>query len=41
VSVSTIWRWRNEDALKPWRHRSWSFPRDPAVAAKAAVVLDL
>jgi hypothetical protein len=41
VSVSTIWRWLNEDALKPWRHRSWSFPRDPAFAAKAGVVLDL
>ena len=41
VSVSTIWRWLNEDALKPWRHRSWIFPRDPAFAAKAAVVLDL
>jgi hypothetical protein len=41
VSVSTIWRWLNEDALKPWRHRSWIFPRDPVFAAKAGVVLDL
>jgi len=41
VSVSTIWRWLNEDALKPWRHRSCIFPRDPAFAAKAGVVLDL
>jgi hypothetical protein len=41
VSVSTIWRWLNEDARKPWRHRSWRLPRDPAFAAKAAVVLDL
>jgi DDE superfamily endonuclease len=40
-SVSTIWRWLAEDALKPWRHRSWIFPRDPAFAAKAGVVLDL
>ena len=31
----------DEDALKPWRHRSWIFPRDPGFAAKAAVVLDL
>ena len=30
----------DEDALKPWRHRSWIFPRDPGFAAKAAVVLD-
>jgi transposase len=41
VSVSTLWRWLDEDALKPWRHRSWSFPGDPTFAAKAAVVLDL
>jgi transposase len=41
VSVSTIWRWLAEDALKPWRHRSWIFPRARDFAAKAAVVLDL
>jgi hypothetical protein len=41
VSVSTLWRWLTEDALKPWRPRSWIFPRDPGFAAKAAVVLDL
>jgi hypothetical protein len=41
VSVSTLWRWPEEDALKPWRHRSWIVPRDPDFAAKAGVVLDL
>jgi hypothetical protein len=41
VSVSTLWRWLDEDARKPWRHRSWIFPRDPDFAAKAGVVLDL
>jgi hypothetical protein len=41
ISVSTLWRWLTEDALKPWRHRSWIFARDPGFAAKAAVVLDL
>jgi hypothetical protein len=41
ISVSTLWRWLDEDALKPWRHRSWIFPRDPDFAAKAGVVLDL
>jgi hypothetical protein len=41
VSVSTLWRWLDEDALKPWRHRSWIFPRDPDFAVKAGVVLDL
>jgi hypothetical protein len=41
ISVSTLWRWLHEDAIKPWRHRSWISPRDPAFAAKAGVVLDL
>jgi DDE superfamily endonuclease len=41
VSISTLWRWLDQDALKPWRHRSWIFPRDPDFAAKAGVVLDL
>jgi hypothetical protein len=34
VSVSTVWRWPDEDALKPWRHRSWIVPRAPDFAAK-------
>ncbi len=29
-------RWLNSDAIKPWQHRSWIFPRDPEFAAKAA-----
>src|SRR6266851_1774983 len=29
------------DEIKPWRVRSWIFPRDPAFAAKAGRVLDL
>lgn len=41
MSVSTIWRLLDQDALKPWRHRSWLFPRDPEFAAKAGRVLDL
>jgi transposase len=41
VSVSTVWRWLDEDALKLWRHRSWIFPRAPDFAPKAGVVLDL
>jgi DDE superfamily endonuclease len=41
VSDMTIWRWLSEDAIKPWRHRSWIFPRDPDFEAKAAKVLDL
>ena len=41
VSNSTIWRWLNEDAIKPWQYRSWIFPRDPQFAVKAGKVLDL
>jgi hypothetical protein len=41
VSRSTIWRILNRHLLKPWRYRSWLFPRDPDFAAKAGRVLDL
>jgi hypothetical protein len=41
ISGSTIWRWLAEDAIRPWVHRSWIFPRDPAFEAKAGQVLDL
>ena len=41
VSASTVRRWLAQDAIKPWQHRSWIFPRDPDFAAKAARVLDL
>jgi len=41
MSRSTVWRILDRDALRPWRHRSWPFPRDPAFAAKAGRVLDL
>jgi len=41
ISDTTIWRWLSEDAIKPWTHRSWIFPRDPAFGPKAARVLDL
>jgi transposase len=41
VSGSTVRRWLAADAIKPWQHRSWIFPRDPDFAAKAERVLDL
>jgi hypothetical protein len=41
ISSSTVRRWLHGDAIKPWRYRSWIFPRDPQFAAKAARVLDL
>ncbi|CAN5162536.1 IS630-like element ISMsm5 family transposase [soil metagenome] len=41
ISAATVRRWLAGDAIKPWQHRSWIFPRDPDFAAKAARVLDL
>jgi transposase len=41
ISVSTVSRWLARDPLRPWRFRSWIFPRDPAFADKAGRVLDL
>ena len=41
ISASTVWRVLHDDAIRPWLHRSWIFPRDPAFAVKAAVALDL
>jgi transposase len=41
VARSTVRRWLDADAIRPWRYRSWIFPRDPDFAAKAGRVLDL
>jgi hypothetical protein len=41
ISGRTIWRWLDEDAIRPWQHRSWIFPRDPNFQTKAERVLDL
>jgi transposase len=41
ISSSTVRRWLHAAVIKPWRHRSWIFPRDPDFASKAARVLDL
>lgn len=41
ISDSTIWRRLSCDAIKPWQHRCWIFPRDPFFAAKASRILDL
>jgi hypothetical protein len=35
ISGSTIWRWLDEDAIRPW------FPQDPDFARKAGLILDL
>jgi len=41
ISGSTVWRWLHEDAIRPWQHRCWIFPRDPDFAVKAGRILDL
>lgn len=41
ISDSTVWRWLHEDAIRPWQHRCWTFPRDPDFALKAGRILDL
>jgi len=41
VGGTTLWRWLSADAIRPWQHRSWIFPRDPDFAHKAGRILDL
>lgn len=41
LSGTTLWRWLHEDAIRPWQHRCWIFPRDPGFALKAGRILDL
>ena len=41
LSLSTLQRILDQNALKPWRYRYWLYPRDPQFVPKACVVLDL
>ena len=41
VGKTTLWRWLSDDAIRPWFHRTWIFPRDPQFAEKAGRILDL
>jgi hypothetical protein len=41
IAACTIWRWLDRDALRPWRHHPWIFPRDPEFARKGGRVLGL
>lgn len=41
IGDATLWRWLANDAIRPWTHRSWIFPRDPAFEEKAGRILDL
>jgi hypothetical protein len=34
ISGTTLWRWLDADAIRPWRHRTWVFPRDPQFAER-------
>lgn len=34
VGETTLWRWLSEDAIRPWSHRTWIFPRDRLSSAK-------
>ncbi|WP_218022258.1 helix-turn-helix domain-containing protein [Nocardia amamiensis] len=36
ISTSTVRRWLADDAIKPWQHRSWIFPRDPISRSRPA-----
>lgn len=40
ISGTTVWRWLSEEAIRPFYHRSWIFPRAPDFAEKAKRVLD-
>lgn len=41
ISGATVWRWLSADAIRPWSHRTWIFPRDKEFRTKAERVLDL
>ena len=41
MSRSTVWRVLHEEAIKPWQHESWLYPRDPRFVEKAGPILEL
>jgi len=41
ISGSTIWQRLHQDAMRPWYHRTWIFPRDQHFATKAGRIVDL
>ena len=41
IGRTTVWRILDADAIRPWFHRCWLFPRDPDFADHAAPVIDL
>jgi hypothetical protein len=38
LSASTVRRWLDQHAIKPWQHRSWIFIRDPDFADSGEAV---
>jgi hypothetical protein len=41
TSASTLRRCLAQDALRPWFHRTWLFPKDPLLLEKATPILEL
>jgi hypothetical protein len=41
IGTTTLWEWLHEDAIRPWTHRPWIFPRDPDFEVKGSRVVDL
>ena len=41
ISIGTLWSLLAKDAIRPWNHHSWLFPRDAQFAEKAGPILDL
>lgn len=41
VSRTTVWRWLDEAAIKPWQFSYWKYPRSPDFGEKAGPLLDL
>jgi len=34
ISGTTVWRWLSQDALHPWRHRTWNLPPGSCVSLR-------
>jgi transposase len=41
ISIGKLWSILDKDAIRPWYHHSWLFPRDPCFVKKANPILDL
>jgi hypothetical protein len=41
MSYTTVWRTLAQDAIRPWLHEQWLFPKDPCLVEKATPVLEL